>query len=444
MPMKEKRMPLVGAVPEGARLIAVLGGLPATDGVPVIGAESLIIPRQTVGDNALLGAEAASGFFPRKRDLDRRATDLLDLVGLPVVPATPVLDLDVVDQRIVQLARSLSRTPEFVLIDDRAIGFSVEETRRWYAAVARAAQVVPMVVAVDALAGLDQQPLDAVIVVRGGDVVGTARPHESERLLELLVGQDDGPARPARVFGPVVLELRDVAVSHPIHRDRPVVEGASLVVRAGEIVGLAGAESLVLGIFGASSGGRVTGSILLDGDPADLSTVDRAIASRVLFISEHPPMYDVGLIGGIPTSVSGEKLARLARMGLIDSHKEYVPRRAPSMLLEVIPGATSRPSTSAMNDVLAGWAANPPRVALLTEPLSGLSPDDAATRRDLIERVAAAGAAVVLEAAEAAQLVGLCDRFVVQRGTRLADELAGEDATLRGLAAHSIRFDVQR
>src|SRR6186997_2600544 len=98
--MKEKRMPLVGAVPDGARLIVVLGGLPAADGVPVIGAESLIIPRQSVGDNALLGAEAASGFFPRRRDLERRATDLLDLVGLTVAPGTPVIDLDVVDQRI--------------------------------------------------------------------------------------------------------------------------------------------------------------------------------------------------------------------------------------------------------------------------------------------------------------------------------------------------------
>ena len=442
--MKEKRMPLVGAVPDGARLIAALGGLPAADGVPVIGAESLIIPRQTVGDNALLGAEAASGFFPRRRDLERRAADLLDLVGLTVAPATPVIDLDVVDQRIVELARSLSRTPGFVLIDDRSIGFSPDESRRWYDAVALAARVVPMVVAVDGLAGLEQHPVDAVVVVRAGAVVGTARPDQSDRLLEMLVGEDDRPARPARVFGPVVLELRDVAVSHPIHHDRPVVEGASLTVRAGEIVGLAGGESLVLGIFGASSGGRVSGSILLDGVPADLSTVDRAIASRVLFISEHPPMYDVGLIGGIPTSVSGEKLARLARMGLIDSRKEYVPRRAPSMLLDAIPGARSHPSTSDMNGVLAGWATDPPRVALLTEPFSGLSPADRETRRELIERIASAGAAVVLEAAEASQLVGLCDRFIVQRGTRLTAELSGEDATLRGLATLSIRFDVQR
>ena len=437
-------MPLVGAVPEGARLIAALGGLPAADGVPVIGAGSLLIPLQTVGDNVLLGAEAASGFFPRKRDLERRATELLDRVGLAASPATPVLDLDVVDQRIVELARALARTPALVLIDDRSTAFSADESRRWYAAVARAARTTPMLVAVERLADLGPHPIDAVLVVRDGAVIGTAAPVEADRLVDLLVGDDDRPARPDRVFGPVVLELRDVAVSHPIHRNRAVVEGVSLTVRAGEIVGLAGAEDLVLGIFGASSGGQVSGSVLLDGEPVDLSTVEKAIASRVLFISEHPPAYDVGLIGGIPTSVSGETLARLARTGLIDPRRVYVPRRAPSMLLEVIPGARSRPSTADMNEVLAGWASNPPRVALITEPFSGLSPTDRETRRALIERIAAAGVAVVVEATEATQLIGLSDRFVVQRGTRLSAALTGEDATARGLATQSIRTDLHR
>ena len=439
-------MPLLGAVPDGARLIAVLGGVPASDGVPVLGPESLIIPLQSVGYNVLLGAEGGSGFFPRKRDLDRRATELLGTVGLAVQPSTPILDLDMVDRRIVELARALARTPELIIVDDRSLAFSADESRRWYAALARAADVTPVVVAVQGIAELRRspRPLDAVSVIRNGTVVGTTSPTDSARLMDLLVGDDERPARPARVFGPVVLELRDISVSHPVHRNRPVVEDASLSVRAGEIVGLAGAQDLVLGVFGSSSGGRVDGTVLLDGEPVDLSSVERAIAARVLFISEYPPAYDVGLIGGIPTSVSGESLARLAKMGIIDPRRDYVPRRAPSMLIDAIPGGRSRPSTKDMDDVLAGWAATPPRVALLTEPFSGLSPAESKARRDLIEAIAEAGAAVVLEAGDAAQLVGVCDRFVVQRGTRLAAELTGADATARGLAELSIRTDLQR
>ena len=440
--MKEKRMLRVGALPDGARLIAVLGDLPAAGGAPVLGAESLLLPLQSVGDNVLLGSEGASGLFPRKRDLERRAVDLLDQVGLVVAPATPVRALDLVDQRIVELARAIGRTPELIVVDDRSTGFGAAESLRWHTALGRATAVAPVLVVVNSLADLPfPHAVDAVAVVRDGVVVGTAALADAGQLVDLLAGDGVGAARADRVVGPVVLELRGVSVSHPVHRDRLLVAEASLLARAGEIVGLVGAQDLVLGIFGTSSGGAVSGTILLDGEPADLSTVERAIASRVLFISEHPPTYDVGLIGGIPTSVSGESLARLARMGIIDSRREYTPRRAPSMLLDAIPSARSRPSTAGMNEVLAGWAANPPRAALITEPFSGLTPEERDVRRDLIERIAAAGAAVILEAADAEQVIGLSDRLLLQRGTRLATELRGEDATLRGLASYRIRTD---
>jgi putative multiple sugar transport system ATP-binding protein len=443
--MKEKRMPLIGALPDGARLIAVLGDLPAADGIPVLGVESLLLPFQSVRDNVLLGSESSGGFFLRKQNRERRAVELLDRVGLVVPPTTPVIELDAVDRRIVELAGVLGRTPEVVLVDDRSSSFDAGEASRWYAALATATEVAPVLVAVNALADLrfPARAVDLVAVVRNGAVVGTAEPAEIDRLMGLLIGDDAAPARENRPFGPVVFELVNVSVSHPVHRDRLLVEGASLAVRAGEIVGLAHAQDLVLGVFGASSGGQVSGTILLDGTPADLSTVERAIASRVLFISEHPPTYDIGLLGGIPTNVSGESLARLARMGIIDRRREYTPRRAPSMLLDALSGARSRPSTAAMNEVLAGWASNPPRVAMITEPFSGLSPAEREERRELIEHIAAAGAAVVLEAAEPAQLVGLSDRLVLQSRRRLTAELRGEDATARGVAAFRIRTDFQ-
>jgi putative multiple sugar transport system ATP-binding protein len=433
-------------MPDGARLIAVLGGLPTITGAPQLGSESQILPFQSVGDNVLLGSESSSGFFLRRATLDRRATELLARVGLDVSPATPALDLDTVNRRIVELARALGRTPGAILVDDRQSRFTSGESARWFAALGRAADSTRIFVTIEGLADLHQaaNSIDLVAVARDGAIVDWADPTEASRLTDTLVGSESLAPRPDRVLGPVVLELRSISVSHPVRLERLVVENVDLTVRAGEIVGFGGAQDLVLGIFGASTGGVVTGEIRVDGQPADLSTVDRAIAARVLFISEHPPTYDIGLIGGIPTSVSGTSLARLARLGIIDKRREYIPRRAPSMLLEVIPGAASRPSTTDMNEVLAGWVAQPPRVAILTEPFSGLTPAETLERRELIEALAAAGVAVLLEAADALQLVGLSDRLLLQTGTRLSTELRGDDATARGLIAHRLRTDLQR
>ncbi|MCP2032278.1 putative multiple sugar transport system ATP-binding protein [Okibacterium sp. HSC-33S16] len=439
-------MPRVGDMPDGARLIAVLGGLPTITGAPQLGSESQILPFQSVGDNALLGAESSSGFFLRRGTLDRRAAELLERVGLDIAPGRPALDLDTVDRRIVELARALARAPETILVDDRQSRFTSAETERWLRALRRAAISARILVSVEGLADLHQaaESVDLVAVVRDGVVVDWAQPADAARLAESLVPSEPSAARPDRVLGPIVLELRGVSVSHPVRRERLAVEKVTLTVRSGEIVGFGSAQDLVLGIFGASTGGAVTGEIRLDGQPADLSSVDRAIAARVLFISEHPPTYDIGLIGGIPTSVSGTSLARLARLGIIDKRREYIPRRAPSMLLEAIPGAASRPSTSDLNEVLAGWVAQPPRVAILTEPFSGLTPTETGERRELIEALAAAGVAVLVEATDALQLVGLCDRILLQTGTRLETELRGDDASARGLIAHRLRTHLQR
>ncbi|GHD41351.1 sugar ABC transporter ATP-binding protein [Mycetocola manganoxydans] len=437
-------MPLDGELPDRARLIAVVGGLPVADGASVIGAESQLIPFQSVADNVLLGAEG-SRFFLRAAPRERRAMALLDAVGLSVHPATPVLELDAVDKRTVELARALAREPELLIVDERFDRFQDDESTRWFAALALAAERVRILVVVETLAQvrLSPRPVDLVVVVRNGAIVGTATPEDASRLTDLLGGTEAAATRPEKVLGPVVLELSGISVSHPVQRDRLVVEDASLSIRAGEIVGLGGAEDLVFGIFGASTGGRVTGTILLDGEPVDLSTVERAIAARVLFISEHPPTYDVGLIGGIPTSVSGESLARLAKMGLIDPRREYAPRAVPS-LLDALPGARSRPSTEAMNEVLAGWVAAPPRVALITEPFSGLTAAETTVRRRLLVDIALSGATVILGARDPAQLVGTCDRIILQSGTRLTTELRGKDASLRGLATFRIHPDLQR
>ncbi|GGF03599.1 sugar ABC transporter ATP-binding protein [Mycetocola zhadangensis] len=434
-------MPLGGDMPDGARLIAVLGGLPERAGAPAVGVESLILPFQSVGDNVLLGTESSGGFFLRKATLDRRAAELLARVGLSLAPSSAAIDLDPVERRAVELARALARSPEHVLIDDRQSRFTVDEHRRWLEVLAHAARTTRVFVAVDSLPDLHfgVRAFDLVAVVRNGDLVDWAEPDGAAQLAKSLVGNAASAERPVRVLGPIVLELQNVTVCDPVHRERVRVENASLTVRAGEIIGLGGAQDLALGIFGASTGGAVTGTMFVDGNPVDLSTVERAIAARVLFISEHPPTYDVGIIGGVPTSVSGTSLARLARLGIIDRRREYVPRRAPSMLLEVIPGAPSRPSTSDMNEVLAGWAAQPPRVAILTEPFSGLSPTEVTERRTLIEGLADVGIAVLLEAADAMQLIDLSDRILLQAGTRISTELRGGNVSALGLAAYRLR-----
>ena len=81
---------------------------------------------------------------------------------------------------------------------------------------------------------------DRITVLRGGQVVGTTTPKEATEadLAAMMVGREvvlrveKGPAQP----GEVVLQVRDLRVTDD--RGLPAVNGISLEVRAGEIVGV--------------------------------------------------------------------------------------------------------------------------------------------------------------------------------------------------------------
>ncbi len=87
------------------------------------------------------------------------------------------------------------------------------------------------------------------------------------------------------------MEVTDWSVWHPEHSERRVIKNASFNVRAGEVVGIAGLmgsgrTELAMSIFGRSYGRNISGSVKLKGQPIDVSTVDRAIAAGISYVTE--------------------------------------------------------------------------------------------------------------------------------------------------------------
>src|SRR5690606_8189069 len=117
------------------------------------------------------------------------------------------------------------------------------------------------------------------------------------------------------------------SIAHPADPDRLVVDDASLTLRAGEIVGLAGLmgagrTELAMSIFGRSYGRWVSGTAYKRGREVDLRTVERAIRSGVAYATEDRKQYGLNLIGDIQVNVSASALTRLARLGLLDLVRE--------------------------------------------------------------------------------------------------------------------------
>ena len=124
---------------------------------------------------------------------------------------------------------------------------------------------------------------DRVTVLRDGRHVVTAPIAEMSRsrLISAMVGRDTTPGEAAsEATGPVVLSVRNLGLEVPgRHGWRRVLGGVDLDLHAGEVLGVggllgSGRTEILESLFGAS-GGRVSGTIRLDGQPVDIPSPAR-------------------------------------------------------------------------------------------------------------------------------------------------------------------------
>jgi energy-coupling factor transporter ATP-binding protein EcfA2 len=192
----------------------------------------------------------------------------------------------------------------------------------------------------------------------------------------------------------------------------------SLEVRAGEVVGVRGANEsgkttlclVASGLAPVVVGGDLRGRVLVDGRPTvELRPHELALRCGVLF--DNP----AAQITGLHRSVADEVAFGPCNVGL--PVPEVVERvRGALALLEIGHLAGRDPlhlsGGEAQLVALAGLLALRPAHLALDEPTSRLDPERSALVADAIARLAAAGAGVLLAEHDEALLARLCVRVV--------------------------------
>jgi len=238
-------------------------------------------------------------------------------------------------------------------------------------------------------------------------------------------GVTPSPGQPA-------LEIRDLVVRYD---KRVAVDGLSLRVEAGEIVGMLGPNGAGKSTALAAVAGAVApagGAIAVCG--ADLAREPLAARSRVGFADQPPALYDFftvaehlgfieecragGTPGGAMSDGEGARRALLGELGLAGV--------ADRLCRELSFGMRQRVGLAA---ALVGGA----RLILLDETLNGLDPRAAVAAREVLTRAASGGAAILLSTHLLGVAERLCQRIIIIDRGQLKVDLAGEE--LRALVA---------
>jgi ribose transport system ATP-binding protein len=402
-------------------------------GIALVAQEVALVPRLTVAENVFLGAEPRRAGFIDRGSLRERFDRLIAESGFDLRAGTPVGRLPLAQQQQVEILRALARDADLIVLDEPSASLSSKESERLHEIVrglrARGRTVVLVSHFLTEVLDLS----DVVTVLRDGRVVRTS-PTSAETEASLvtgMLGRPVGRAYPDKHVpppdAPVVLAIDGLSA--------PGVVDATLTLRAGEIVGLAGLvgagrSELARAIYGANpltAGGVQVAGAMLSGRPA------ASIQAGVALIPESRK--DDGLILRRPIreNVSLTSLPRLQRLGFVRRQEERA--RVRSALERV----TGTPSLEATAGSLSGGNQQKllfarallidPGVLIADEPTRGI---DVGAKRDIYEvlvRLAADGMAILLISNELEEILGLAHRVVVMRLGRIVAEVSGPDMT---------------
>ncbi|HEX9374187.1 MAG TPA: ABC transporter ATP-binding protein [Roseiflexaceae bacterium] len=213
-------------------------------GIGMVHQHFMLVPVFTVAENIMLGAESVKGLRLDLATVRRRIRELSQQYNLHVDPDTYVKDLSVGQQQRVEIIKALYRKAEILILDEPTAVLTPQEADDLFAVIRTLKAQETSVIFISHKLKEVLAISDRIMVLRRGQVVGETSPRgATERsLAEMMVGRsvllevDKGPAHP----GDVVLDVRDLTVNDD--RGQQVVNGVSLQVRAGEIVGIAGVQ----------------------------------------------------------------------------------------------------------------------------------------------------------------------------------------------------------
>ena len=212
----------------------------------IIHQELALVPYLSIAENIFLGNERSHRGLIDWNVANSEAAALLARVGLDELPVTPVGQLGVGKQQLVEIAKALSKEVKLLILDEPTAALNDNDSEHLLGLLRQLkAQGITSIMISHKLNEI-AEIADTTTIIRDGRTVETldmvADEVTQERIIRGMVGRDLGHRFPPHEshIGEEVLRIEDWTVHHPTDPDRIVVDGANLTVRAGEIVGLAG------------------------------------------------------------------------------------------------------------------------------------------------------------------------------------------------------------
>jgi ribose transport system ATP-binding protein len=402
-----------------------------THGIALIHQELSLCPHLSVAENVLMGIESSRLGWLDRDNLMMRTNDVLKTFHhADIRPEKRVGDLSVAARQIVEISRAIAARARIILMDEPTSSLQREDVDHLFTLIRKLSAEGISVIYISHFLEEVRQISDRFTVLRDGRSVasGDIASVSDDELIAKMVGRAQQNLFPIRSHAAsdaeTILEVQNLALP-------PLLKSASLKLRRGEILGIAGLMGsgrtpLLRTIFGLER--PTSGTIRVNKKtlPGGRSTPAMRLIEGLGYLSEDRKGDGLTLNQSIADNVTITRFDSCSRFGWLDlgSQRKQTEKLINALKIRTQGVQQDAGSLSGGNQqkvIVARLLHQDADVLLLDEPTRGIDIGSKAQVYETIAACAAQNKAVLMVSSYLPELFGMCDRLAVMSRGRLSE-----------------------
>ena len=414
-------------------------------GIATMYQELSLYPELTVAENIFMGHAPMRKAGPAEvidwGAMYERSQEILASLNIHDMDVKrKVGTLNVGNRQRVEIAKALSLDAKVLIMDEPSAALTESDVERLFEIVRLLKERDVAVIYISHRLIEVFQLADKVTVLRDGKFVDSKPVSETDEddLIKMMVGRtitDLFPKLPTEVGEPV-LEVRNLT-RHP-HSDNVTFD-----VKKGEIVGMAGlvgsgrseTAQCIFGILKPDSG-----DIRVSGKAAKIGSPSQAMKLGIAYVPEDRGTQGLVREMRIRENLSMAILDTFTRFGFVSKRAE---RKSGDELIEQLniiatsgEQIVNKLSGGNQQKVVVGkWLASQPKMLIVDEPTRGVDVGAKAEIHRLLSELAQQGLGILMISSELPEVLGMSDRILVMRNSRLVAEFSRSEATQQNVGS---------
>lgn len=403
-------------------------------GISTIYQEMSLIPAMSVAENIFLGEEIIKSRFYMidKEEMEKRAQKIFDEMNVAINPKSLIKDISTAQQQMVEIARSLIKNRQIIIMDEPTSSISDKDTHELFRIIHKLKNQGVAIIYISHRLQELIEIVDRITVMRDGRNVNTVNMKDVtiDQLVSMMVGRElekmDKPSK--EHIGEAVLEMQHVNRGYE-------VQNASFSLRKGEILGFAGLvgagrSELMRLLFGAER--MDSGKILLAGQEVKINSPIQAIKHGIGYLSEDRKRDGLVLSMGIDQNITMSNLGSVCKGFILSKKKESMEANRAIKSLNIATSAADKLAKflsggNQQKVIIGKWLLTDCKVLIFDEPTRGIDVGARAEIYKLMNGLVAMGKSIIMVSSDLPEILRVSNRIVIMNQGKIVGEFDNDN-----------------